>query len=131
MNIFSKYANELPPFKDYLQIMLNNSRMIVKNNNTVMRVAHLDMAKRGLFNTKKNTNIERTARMHDIVSVGILQMKKEVIDTRKATWRNLSKSVYRRSWEHSTKEDKIITCGCHATNDQSENTLGGTTRALN
>ena len=48
MNLFSKYANELPPFKDYLQIMFNNRRMMVKNKTTGMRVAHLAMAKREL-----------------------------------------------------------------------------------
>ena len=79
---------------------------------------------------KKKTNIESTNRMLEIVSVGMPQMKKELIDTRKATWRNLSKSGDRRSWEHSTKKDKIKTCGCHATNDQSESTLVGTTRDI-
>ena len=92
MNIFSKYANEIPPFKDYLQLMFNNRRMMVKNRTTIMRVAHLAIAKGELFNPKKKTNIEITARMLDIVSVGIPQMNKEIINTRKATWRNLSKS---------------------------------------
>ena len=65
--------------------------MIVKNRTTGMQVAHLVMAKRELFNSKKKTNIEITARMLDIFSMGIPQMKKELIVTRKATWRNLSK----------------------------------------
>ena len=103
MNLFYEYANELPPFKDYLQLMFNNRKMMFKNKTTGMRVAHLAMAKRYLFNPKKNTNIESTARILDIVSVGMPQMKKELIDTRKSTWRNLSKSGDRRSWEHSTK----------------------------
>ena len=118
MNLFSEYANDIPPFKDYLQLMFNNRRRMVKNSNTGMRVAHLALEKRELFNPKKKTNIDSTARMLDIVSVGIPQMKKELIDTRKSTWKNQSKSGDRRSWEHSTKEDKIVTRGCHATNDQ-------------
>ena len=56
--------------------------------------------------------------------------KKELINMRKATWRNLSKSRDRRSWEHSTKKDKIKTHGCHATNDQLEGNLIGTTRGI-
>ena len=68
--------------------------------------------------------------MLKIVSVGILQMNKELIDTRKATWRNLSKSGDCRSWEHSTKEHKIMTGVFHATNYQSESTLGGTNRGI-
>ena len=119
MNLFSEYTNELPLFKDYLQLMFNNRRMIVKNRTTGMRVAHLAMAKRNLLNPNKKTKIESTTRMLDIVSVGIPQMKKELIDTRKATWRNLSKSGDRLSWEHSTQEDKIKTRVCHATNYQS------------
>ena len=89
MNFFSKYANELPPFKEYLKIMFNNRMMMIKNRTTGMQVAHLAMAKRELFNPKKKTNTKSTARMLDIVSVGIPQTKKDLIDTRKATWRNL------------------------------------------
>ena len=96
--------------------MFNNRRMMVKNRTTGMRVTHLAMAKRDLFNPKKKTNIDSTAHMLYIVSVGIPQIKKYLIDTRKATWRNLSKSGDRRSWENSTKEDKIKTHRCHATN---------------
>ena len=118
MNLFSKYANELPPFKDYLQLMFKNKRMMFNNRTTDMRVAYLYMKKRGMFNPKKKTKIKSTARMRDIVSVGMPQMKKELIETRKVTWRNLSKSEDHRSWEHSTKEDKIKKCGCHETNDQ-------------
>ena len=117
MNLFSEYANELPPFKDYLQLMFNNRRMMVKNRTTGMRVAHLAMAKRELFNPKKKTNIESTARMLGIVYVVIPKMNKELIDTQKSTWRNLSKSGDRRSWEHYTKEVKIMTRGCHETID--------------
>ena len=103
---------------------------MVKNITTGMQLEHLAMAKRELSNPKKKTNIKSTSRMLDIVSVGMPQMKKELIDTRKAIWRNLSKSGDRCSWEHSTKEDNIKACGCHETNDQSESTLGGTTRVI-
>ena len=48
---------------------------MVKNRTTDMRVAHLAMAKREMFNPKKKTNSKSTARMLDIVSVGIPQMK--------------------------------------------------------
>ena len=68
--------------------------------------------------------------MLDIFSVGMPQMKKELIVTRKATWKNLSKSGDRRSWKHSTKEDKIKTHGFHVMNDQSESNLGGITRGI-
>ena len=85
MNLFSEYANEIQPFKDYLQLMFNDRRMMVKNRNKDMQVAHLAMAKRELFNTKKKTNINSTVRMLGIVSVGMPQMKKEIIDTWKTT----------------------------------------------
>ena len=88
------------------------------------------MANRELFIPKKKTNIKSTARMLDIVSVGMPRMRKELIDTRKSTWRNLSKSGDCRSWEHSTKDDKIKTRGYHATDYQSESTLGGTTQGI-
>ena len=89
MNIFSEYANTLPPFKEYLQLMFNNRRIMFKNRTTGMRVAYLAIKKRELSNPKKKTNTESTDRMLDIVSLGIPQMKKEIINTRKSTWRNL------------------------------------------
>ena len=46
MNIFSEYANEIPPLKYYLQLMLNNRNMMAKNRDTGMRVAHLAMENR-------------------------------------------------------------------------------------
>ena len=50
------------------------------------------MAKRELFNSKNKTNIEITARMINIVYMGRPLMKKELINQKKSTWRNLSKS---------------------------------------
>ena len=85
INLFSEYVNELPPFKDYLQLMFNNRRMMVKNRTTVVRVAHLAIRKRELLNTKKKTNIESTFSMLDIVFMGMPRMKKEIINTWKAT----------------------------------------------
>ena len=107
INLLSKHANELQPFKYYLQLMFNNRRMMVKNRTIGMRVENLAMEKREMFNPKKNTNIKIAARMIDIVSVRMPQMNKELADTRKTTWRNLSKSGDRRSWEHSTEEVRI------------------------
>ena len=86
--------------------------------------------KRELCNPNKKTNIESTAHMLDIVSVGMPQMTKEIVDTRKDTLRNLSKSGDLRSWEHSTKEDNFNKRVCYAINDQSESTLGRTTRGI-
>ena len=76
MNIFYEYANDLPPFKDYLHLMFNNRRIMVKNRTTGMQVAHLAMSKMELFNPKNITNIDSTDRMIDIVSVGMPQMNK-------------------------------------------------------
>ena len=53
--------------------------MMVNNRTKGMRVAHLAIAKRDLFNSKKKTNTDSTARMLDIVSVGMPRMKKELI----------------------------------------------------
>ena len=82
MNLFYEYFNELLPLKDYLQLMFNNRRMLFKNRSAGTRVAHLATEKRELFNPNKKTKIDITARMLDIVSVGMPQMKKEIIDTR-------------------------------------------------
>ena len=77
--------------------MFNNRRRMVKNRTTGMRVSHLAIEKRELFNPKKKTNIKSTDRMLDIIPVGMPIMKRELINTRKSTWRNLSKSGDRRS----------------------------------
>ena len=36
MNLFYEYANDIPQLKDYLQLMFNKRRMMVKNKNTGM-----------------------------------------------------------------------------------------------
>ena len=56
-----------------------------KNRTTDMQVLHLATEKRELFKPKKNINIEITAHMLDIVSVGLAQMKKDLINAQKAT----------------------------------------------
>ena len=63
MNLFSEYANEIPPFKEYLHPIFNSRRMMVNNRTTCMRVAHLAIANRDLFSPKEKTNIKSTALM--------------------------------------------------------------------
>ena len=52
MILFYEYANDLPPFKYYLQPMLNNNTMMVKNRTTGMRVAHW-LWKKGICSTPR------------------------------------------------------------------------------
>ena len=78
--------------------MFNKRRRVAKNSTTGMQVSHLAMEKRGLFKPKKKTNIKSTACMLDIVYVGMPKTKKDLINTQKSTWRNLSISGDRHYW---------------------------------
>ena len=130
MSLFSEFEEELPPFKKYMNDTFTKRSMIVRSRKSGMRVAHLAMAKRELFNPRKSTNIKTTSRLLELICVGFSRIKTELEDKRKANYRNLSISGDSRSWAGCTDADKVHTRGCYATNDLAESALGGATRGI-
>ena len=53
MHMFSEFEDELPPFKEYLDMMFMKRSMIAKSQKTGMCVAHFTMAKKELFQPRK------------------------------------------------------------------------------
>ena len=127
MHMFSEFEDKLPPFKEYLDMMFTKRYIIVKSQKTGMRVAHFAMAKNELFRPRKKKNRDTTARLLQLVSVGIERIQQELRSPKKATSKNLSICDGPQSWKNSVKEDKIVTHGCMVTNDVSEGSLRGTT----
>ena len=130
MHMFSEFEDELPPFKEYLDMMFTKRSIIVKSQNTGMRVAHFAMAKNELFQPRKKTNRDTTAELLILVSIGMERIQQELRLPKKATSKNLFICDGPRSWKNSSTEDKIATRGCMVTNNVSESSLGGTTRFI-
>ena len=85
-------------------------------------------ARKELFHPESLTNKECTPRMLELVTVAMTQLRDELIDKKKATYYNLSISGHIRSFEHCSKEDKILSLGAMITNDLAESALGGAGR---
>ena len=67
--------------------------------------------------------------MLDVAKVVLTTMKDEMLDEKKSTFYNLSVSGNKRSYKHSSKQDKIDLLNVHTTN-VSESLLGGTTSVI-
>ena len=130
MSIFAPFAEELPPFKEYLHKYFVRKQMRVVNKTTGMRVHHIAEALAELFNPVSATNNQCTPRMLELVVVAMKRLRDELLDERKATYYNLSISGHLRSFEHCSKEDRISSRGCMTTNDLAESGLGGVSRSI-
>ena len=130
MRIFDMFKEELPPFKEYCDKYFVQKKMMVVNKSTGMRVAHIAKAKNELWNPRSKTNQKCTPRLLGIVKVAFLKWKEEMLDEKKATYYNLSISGDKRSFRHSSAEDKALSVGCYGTNDLAESALGGVTRNI-
>ena len=93
-----------------------------------MRVNHIADARAQLFHADSLTNKECTSRMLELVEVAMKRLRDELLGEEKATYYNLSISGHVRSFEHCSKEDKILSRGVMATNNLAESALGGAGR---
>ena len=132
MNIYSVFLDELPPFKNYWDNLFGKQKKqkTMVNKFTGLHIAHISMAVRELFRPWSKTNRESTPTMLDVAKVVLTTMKDEMLDEKKSTFYNLSVSGNKRSYKHSSKQDKIDSLNVHTTNDLSESLLGGATSVI-
>ena len=102
--------------------------MLVVNKSMGIRVDHIAKARTELFHPDSLTNKECTPRILELVDVAMKRLRDELLHEKKATYYNLSISGHVRSFEHCSKEDKILSRGVMATNDLAESALGGAGR---
>jgi len=132
MNVFIKYVDVLPPFKEYWEHSYENKRMrvmVAKSGATVLQFAEL---RKELFHPSDATNAatdERLVELAKVAAQGFLD-EDELHDENKATWRYLSISGSESSFQGSPKEVKEGLHGCDTKHDRSESALGRTTHQL-
>ena len=130
MNMFFKYGDALPPFKEYWEHLYEKKRMRVmaaESGATVLQFAEL---RKELFHPSDATNAatdEHLVELEKVAAQGILD---ELHDENKASWKYLSILVSESSFQGCLKEVKGGLYGRDATNDRSESALGGTTHQL-
>ena len=130
MNIFSVYQNELPPFKEYLDLMYKKKSMRVVARKSGAKVVHLAKVRKCLFNPKNKTERKTSPRVIELASVAANAILTELRDPKKATFKYLSASKSKYCWSKCTDAMKKAMLGCKATNDEAESALGGTTSQI-
>ena len=126
------FLDELPPFKNYWDNLFGKQkkRKTMVNKFTGLHIVHISMAVKKLFMPRIKTNCKSTLTMLDIAKVVLTTMKDKMLDKKKSIFYNLSVSGDKRSYKHSSKQDKIDLLNVHTTNDLSESLLGGTTSVI-
>jgi hypothetical protein len=127
MNIFTCYQDQLPPFKEYWDLMFKSKAMKVINKQDGTKVVHYGRVRRYCFAPVRLSDKETNDKTIEFGVVAAERMEIELTDKKKATWKylNLSKSEY--CWDCMSDERKQTLLGVAATNDEAESVLGGTT----
>ncbi len=127
MNMFTKYVDALPPFKEYWEHLFQKKRMVVVASESGAKVLQFTKLRKELFSPSDQTNAatnERLVQLAKVVAQGILD---KLHDEKKATWKYLSISGSPLSYQGCPEEVKEGLRGHEATNDRSKSALGGTT----
>ena len=120
MHIFDEFINELPPFKDYMNLMFKKRTTRVIARKSGARVVPLKSVKRELFRPKSRTDKDTSGRVIELAAVAATAIHDELHDTKKATWKYLSKSGSEHSWAKCSEERKMALLGTKATNCEAE-----------
>lgn len=126
MHIFDEFAEELPPFKEYLQKMFEEktSNYVVKREDKALPYK---MLLEELFSPTDSDNKDSTPVLEEVAKIGVAALQRELEDKKKATFKYLSLSGSEFSWEHCPEQTKKDMLGMWATNDLAESSFGGVT----
>ena len=126
MHIFDDLAGELPPFREYLDLMFEKktSDYVVKQEDKALPYS---MLLDELFTPEDCDNRDSTPVLEEVAKIGVAALQQELEDPKKATFRYLSISGSEFSFEHCPEETKNDMLGRWATNDLAESSFGGVT----
>ena len=131
LGMFSEYQQELPPFKEYIDLTFKRKQMAVISRKSGTKVVHYARIRKTLFSPARTTDKETDSRVKDLAKVAAEAILCELHDKRKVTYKYLSRSGSEYSWNHPDNEHrKQSLLGCKATNDEAESALGGATSQL-
>ncbi len=130
MNMFSKYVDALPPFKEYWEHLFQKKRMVVVVSESGSKVLQFAELRKELFSPSDPTNAATDERLVQLAKVAAQGILDKLHDENKATWKYLSISGSPLSYQGCLEEVKEGLRGLEATNDRSKSALGGTTHQL-
>ena len=97
---------------------------------TGLQITHISMAVKELFWPWNKTNHQSTPTVIDVAKVVLITTKDEMLDVKKSTYYNVSVSGNKRSYKHSSKQNKIDSLNVHTKNDLAKSLLGGATSVI-
>jgi hypothetical protein len=100
MNIFEEYCNELPPFKDYGELMYDKKQMKVVCRTDGTSVVHYKRIHNNLFHPAKRSDVETTEQVIELLGVATEALLRELLDEKKATYKYMSVSGSEDSMTH-------------------------------
>ncbi len=130
MNMFSKYVDALPPFKEYWEHLFQKKRMIVVASESGAKVLQFAELWKELFSPSDQTNAATNERLVQLAKVAAQGILDKLHNEKKANWKYLSISGSPLSYQGCPEKVKEGLRGCEATNDRSKSALGGTTHQL-
>ena len=130
MGMFDEYADELPPFKEYLDLIFKKKQMSVVARKSGSKVVHFARLRQQLFSPTRKTDKNTNRRVTELAETAADAILTELHDETKATFKYLSSSKSEYSWKYCSEERKKALVGNKATNDEAESTLGGTTAQI-
>ena len=129
MGLFDDIVEELPPFKEYLKYMYEKKTMFTIGKSKSKEVP-LALLRNEIFHPQIEDNVSSTELVKKLALIATEAFLVELRDTRKATYKYLSSSGSKFSYEHCPEETKKDMLGKMATNDLAESSFGGVTNQL-
>ena len=128
INFFEEYQNELPPFKEYGDLMYDKKKMKAVSCTDGSSVVHYNHIRKCLFHPMKQSDVETTNKVIELSEEATEALVHELLDEKEATYKYLSVSESEYSAAHDNFKSRQETLlGVHATNDEAESVLGGIT----
>ncbi|KAL7548461.1 hypothetical protein ACHAWF_016400 [Thalassiosira exigua] len=106
MSMFSEYVDELPPLKEYLDLLFKKKQMCVIARKSGTKVVHLARLRKQLFTPTFKTEQNTSTRVKELAKVAAEAILTELRDPKKATHKYLSSSGTEYSWKHCSSKRK-------------------------
>ena len=128
MSIFDELADELKPFKDYLDYLYKEKKMAMVGSSITHH--QFRQLRDELFNPTDEDNIDSREMAIELGALAASTILTELRDPKKATSRHLTSTEGKLSWGNTSVEEHEASLRKMAVNDPAESIFGGTTREL-
>ena len=126
MGMMDEWAEELPPFKEYLTRQFEKKKTSYFAS-TRAKAVPLKELRKELFHPSDEDNKDSTSMLEIVAVIASKAWVKELLDESKATFPFMSVSKSEYSWEYCSAEVKEALLGIMAVNDLAESSFAGVT----